>query len=119
MKTYHGKNHGGLCTVTVDGKPLDPRHDLCNHSPDGFQCYHGSGPAQLALALASDFLGDDEAALRIYQRLKDTLVAGLPQGRDWTLDERTILTHVQIITSPNTAPSSSHLAWRDGDLEFH
>lgn len=32
--------------------PLDPRHDLQNHSPDGFAWgYAGSGPAQLALGM--------------------------------------------------------------------
>jgi hypothetical protein len=46
------RSEGGGAPVHVDGQPLDPRHDLYNHSPDGFEWgYHGSGPAQLALAL--------------------------------------------------------------------
>jgi hypothetical protein len=55
---------------------LDPRADLANHSPSGFAWgYGGSGPAQLALAIAADHLGDDEAALESYQLLKDRLIA--------------------------------------------
>lgn len=45
---------GASVGCRVDNGPLLPlplRTDLCNHSPTGF-CwgYHGSGPAQLALA---------------------------------------------------------------------
>lgn len=65
--------------------PLDPRHDLRNHSPDGFQWgYLGSGPAQLALALAADATGDDELAQRVYHDLKFEIVVGL--GDCWQLD---------------------------------
>ena len=40
-------------------KPLDSRRDLWNHSPTGFEWgYCGSGPAQLALALLADHLGE-------------------------------------------------------------
>ncbi len=36
-------------------RPLGPRLDLANHSPDGFSWgYGGSGPAQLALAILAD-----------------------------------------------------------------
>ena len=58
-----------------------------NHSPTGFGWgYAGSGPAQLALALAADALGDDERALGVYQDLKFKLVGRLP-GDGWTLTE--------------------------------
>src|SRR5262249_13872052 len=76
MKTNHGTRTGHGCVVTVrsDGgpdRPLAPRWDLRNHSPAGYEwSYGGSGPAQLALALAADLLGDDGAALDIYQALK-------------------------------------------------
>ena len=51
MKTYQGKRTGYAVDVTVDGRALDPRFDLWNHSPTGFEWgYGGSGPAQLALA---------------------------------------------------------------------
>ena len=75
MKTYHGRRTEYGCAVDVEENgevySLHPRHDLRNHSPTGFEwSYSGSGPAQLALALAADVLGDDDYAQEIYQRLK-------------------------------------------------
>ena len=92
MKVFMGRNErtasGGFHVMVVDQggpRPLPPRHDLCNHSPDGFAWgYGGSGPAQLALALAADVLEDDRRALAAYQGLKWKLVARLPDG-DWEL----------------------------------
>ena len=89
MKTYTGTRTAAGCAVTVtDGgtsKSLDPRFDLRTHSPDGFEWgYGGSGPAQLALALAADVLADDEAALGVYQRLKFRVIGRLP-AEGWTL----------------------------------
>ena len=91
MKTYSGVRTAGGCAVTVSGPDgsheLDPRFDLRNHSPDGFEWgYGGSGPAQLALALAADVLGDDEAARRVYQQLKSRVVCRLPAD-NWSLTE--------------------------------
>lgn len=91
MKTYSGVRTAGGCAVTVSGpdgsRELDPRFDLRNHSPDGFEWgYGGSGPAQLALALAADVLGNDEAAQRVYQRLKFRVVGRLPAD-GWSLTE--------------------------------
>jgi hypothetical protein len=94
MKIYQGTytEHGGAVVVEEDGecRSLDPRRDLRNHSPDGFSWgYSGSGPAQLALALAADVLGDDDRAQDVYQRLKDKLIAGLPP-EGWVLTETRI-----------------------------
>ncbi len=91
MKTYTGHRTEDGCAVVVSdgdaGRGLDPRFDLRTHSPTGFDWgYGGSGPAQLALALAADVLGDDEAALGVYQRLKFRVVGRLP-GHGWTLTE--------------------------------
>lgn len=92
MKTYTGHRTESGCAVVVsdeDGgsRGLDPRFDLRNHSPTGFEWgYGGSGPAQLALALAADVLADDEAALDVYQRLKFRVVGRLPE-EGWTLTE--------------------------------
>ena len=62
---------------------LDPRLDLRSHSPTGFEWgYGGSGPAQLALALAASRL-PDALAHAIHQHLKWTLVATL--DREWDL----------------------------------
>jgi hypothetical protein len=65
-------------------KPLPIRLDLANHSPDGFAWgYGGSGPAQLALALLADAVGDD-VALKFYQRFKSEVVAAWPMNGVWT-----------------------------------
>ncbi len=66
--------------------PLDPRLDLRSHSPTGFQWgYGGSGPAQLALAILADHLGDDEQARELYQDFKLQVIARLPQEQGWVL----------------------------------
>lgn len=63
---------------------LPARLDLANHSPDGFEWgYAGSGPAQLALALCADALGDDQRALAVHQTFKLRIVARLPER--WVL----------------------------------
>jgi hypothetical protein len=91
MKTYHGRRTEYGCAVDVEENgevySLHPRHDLRNHSPTGFEwSYTGSGPAQLALALAADVLSDDDFAQEIYQRLKFKLIGGLSY-EGWTLTE--------------------------------
>jgi hypothetical protein len=88
---YVGRRTPEGCIVEVidasGTRPLDPRLDLHNHSPTGLEWgYGGSGPAQLALALAADMLGDDDRALSVYQRLKWKIVGGLPHD-SWTLTE--------------------------------
>ena len=71
-------------TGGADAAPLEPLHDLRNHSSTGFAWgYSGSGPSQLALALLADSLGDDDLALEFYQRFKDRFVARLPGGEAW------------------------------------
>jgi hypothetical protein len=85
-KWYEGKRSStGESFVTVDGRALDPRFDLRFHSPDGFEWgYGGSGPAQLALAILADYLGDDQEAERLHQEFKGEVVSGLT-GDSWTL----------------------------------
>src|SRR5262249_14807343 len=66
------------------------RFDLRNHSPDGFEWgYYGSGPAQLALALAAHATGSDSRATAVYQRLKDRFVASL--GPAWSITQEDLL----------------------------
>jgi hypothetical protein len=73
-------------------RPLDPRLDLVNHSPDGFEWgYGGSGPAQLSLAIVADATGDDELALKIYQRMKVEVFGRLPQDRTWAFTREEIV----------------------------
>jgi len=84
MKRYEGRRQGYAVIVTVDGRRLNPRHDLRNHSPTGFEWgYCGSGPAQLALAILADHCGD-ERALNFYQRFKWAVIAGFPH-RAWVI----------------------------------
>jgi hypothetical protein len=89
MKHYVGERTPEGCEVDVidpsapgGGYALPPRHDLRNHSPDGFNWgYGGSGPAQLALALLADALGDDEKAQRFYQDFKFKVIGRLDGDR--------------------------------------
>lgn len=82
MKLYEGVRTEEGCAVTADCRPLDLRHDLRNHSPDGAEWgYAGSGPAQLALALLADATGDDELAQEHYQRFKREVVAAFERDR--------------------------------------
>ena len=97
MKHYIGERTPQGCEVDVidkdapgGGYPLPLRLDLRNHSPTGPEWgYGGSGPAQLALALLADALGDDEKAQRHYQEFKFRVVGRLPQDR-WELSEEDI-----------------------------
>jgi hypothetical protein len=85
MKHYSGRREGYAVIVMVDGRRLNPRFDLWNHSPTGFEWgYCGSGPAQLALAILADHCGNDEQALNFYQRFKWAVIAELPH-REWIL----------------------------------
>lgn len=90
MKTYTGTRSAAQTQVTVDGWPLNPRLDLWNHSPTGFEWgYAGSGPAQLALALLADCLADDQLAVELHQSFKFAVVAGL-QREGWVSTEAQI-----------------------------
>ena len=71
--------------VTLDGAPLPPRHDLRNHSPDGFSWgYGGSGPSQLALAMLAA-VADEGQALREYQNFKWACLVWIPSSTSWKL----------------------------------
>lgn len=96
------------------GRPLPPRNDVRDHSPDGFQWgYGGSGPAQLALALcihaccALDNLGTSDSsdygirakaaivrAERAYQDVKLDLIATI-KGDDFTLTSDEVLSAIE------------------------
>jgi len=92
MKRYIGSRTEDGCQVTVmederPPRPLALRLEIRNHSATGFEWgYGGSGPAQLALALAMDVLGDADRAQRVYQTLKFKLVGRLP-NHAWELSE--------------------------------
>ena len=85
MKTYRGGRSLDGAIVTVDGQPLSPRYDLKRLSATGFEwTYEGAGPAQLALALLADHLGDDPQALELYERFMRHLVAELDNSWELT-----------------------------------
>ena len=90
--TYCGRRDAhGVCHVVgveADGRerPLDPRLDLENRSPTGFEWgYAGSGPAQLSLALCVDALGDDAAAQAVFQLFKFAVIAVLDRDQPWSI----------------------------------
>jgi Family of unknown function (DUF6166) len=91
MKEYRGHTdaQGDVHVDRVENGSRSelPLHlDLRNHSPTGFNYgYAGSGPAQLALALLADYLGDDETAQQHYQDFKFKVIARLPQGEPFTI----------------------------------
>ena len=88
--------------VNVNGKKLRVRLDLWNHSPDGFEWgYGGSGPAQLALAILADCLGDDERAVHLHQRFKFRVIGRLEHDT-WTLTAVEVMTAVLKIEKEQT-----------------
>ena len=106
MKIYEGRREGHAADVTVNGRPLNPRLDLWNHSPTGFEWgYGGSGPAQLALAILADHLADDDEALSLHQDFKHAIVATLPYP-GWTLTDERIQEAVRTLRSPASQPVS-------------
>jgi Family of unknown function (DUF6166) len=105
-QTYIGIPHrdsiSGQSLVTVcDGQksePLPLRLDLFNHSPTGFSWgYGGSGPAQLAVALLADALGDDDRAIRLHQCFKFKVVACWPEGERWWITAEQIAAVIEVI----------------------
>lgn len=101
--SYHGRildEDERVIIATRNGVPeaLGLRLDLSNHSPTGF-CwgYAGSGPAQAALAILADYLGDDQRALLLHQDFKARVLAGLPMDQDFNLDSEAIETAITLI----------------------
>ena len=85
MKVYRGGRSLDGAVVTVDGQPLPPRYDLKRLSATGFEwTYEGVGPAQLALALLADHLGDDGRALVLYEPFMRRVVAELDNSWELT-----------------------------------
>lgn len=117
---HHETRECGIRTHTPTGSgwPLDPRNDLFNHSPYGFEWgYLGSGPAQTALAILASHLADqgnhtyalaalglrdlppqgemmgsephEYLAIRLHQRFKVKAIANLPEF-EWELTDEGI-----------------------------
>lgn len=99
MKRYEGGRSLAGAVVTVEGRPLDPRYDLKRLSPAGFEwTYEGAGPAQLALALLADHLGNDAEALRLYEPFMRAVIADLDNS--WELSSADIDAALQVIGGP-------------------
>jgi Family of unknown function (DUF6166) len=116
-KTYIGTPHresvAGHPGVTVcDGQKselLPLRLDLFNHSPTGFSWgYGGSGPAQLALALLADALGDGDRAIRLHQDFKFKVVACWPEGERWWITAEQIAAVVKVIEQGAVPIANEH-----------
>jgi len=80
--------------VWFGGKEVDPGKSLRleNKSPSGFSWgYHGSGPAQLALAILLE-VTDESAALMLYQEFKSDIIANQDVSQDLKLPVATVVT---------------------------
>lgn len=78
MKVYEGGRHLEGTSVTVDGRPLDPRFDLKTFSSAGFEwTYEGNGPRQLALAILADHFGNDQEATEHCEKFMVDMIANL------------------------------------------
>ena len=119
MRAYYGLRHGGHVDV-FRWDSLDPaqlrrlpmRQDLRNHSPDGPEWgYGGSGPAQLALALLADALGDDALALQLYRRYKFHVVSHLDRHY-WQISQEDVIAWVRDYTSSDNLPLEEPITGR-------
>jgi len=122
MKTYRGYTDRGdagggvVVLVFADGqRPYRLRH-LIVHSPSGVNWgYNGSGPADLALAILTDYLGETAAipaherydhaitgvihetgAWLLHQEFKRDVVAPLPQSQGFTIDGATVAAWLEL-----------------------
>jgi len=76
------RDTGSEVVVTVNGETL--KHHIV-HSPTGFAWgYNGSGPADLAIAILWDFLGE-EPDHKTAMEFKNDIVSGW--GNEWTIEE--------------------------------
>jgi len=102
VKIYQGIREGYAVTVTVNGRFLNPRLDLWNHSPTGFEWgYGGSGPAEVALGVLADHLGKDDEVIVLHQDFKQKVITGLPH-RNWTLTTEQIQTTSSALRAGST-----------------
>ena len=117
IKVYRGRREPNGCVVEVQHGsllyPLDPRNDLVNHSPTGFEWgYAGSGPAQLSFALLLNYLGEKqlERVQMTYQRFKFAVIVGLEPS--WELHQN----QIQQILDGFNCPRSCHLSDDPGEI---
>jgi hypothetical protein len=111
-KSYVGRrNRADQCTVKVvqgqTTRNLPMARKIRNHS-QGFEWgYAGSGPAQLALAILVDCLGDVERAQALYEKFKFRVIGGLPK-QGWELTESVVKKTVEILEEEDTRDTGTH-----------
>ena len=89
-RVYRGKRSKDSCSVTVDGEPLDPRHEVRAVPMAEFEWgYKGGGPGRLAFAILAHHFGDSGKALVSYKNFRDNVIAELV-GEEWALDSTQI-----------------------------
>ncbi len=105
-KVYRGDRTIDGLTVTVDGEPLPERTDIKPISSDGFEwSYEGTAPAQLALALLADHLGDSQRALMLTDAFMRQVVANF--NNEWEMGSEDIAAAIAAIErSPDTVQRS-------------
>ena len=83
-RRYTGERTIDGVMVTVDGREIDPRHDVKVYTDHGLEwSYEGDGPRQLALALLAEHLGDPQAALEYVEPFMQRVVANF--DNDWEM----------------------------------
>ena len=99
-KIYRGEPDGAVKVILPSGRSRPLRHVLL-HSPSGFAWgYEGSGPADLAMSLLCDVLGERPSqrqliygrfkAYRHHQDFKREVVAGWELGSHFEIDSEAI-----------------------------
>jgi hypothetical protein len=107
-RRYVGIPHAAVyvhCAGPDGSSRVEPLRHIVYHSPSGLNWgYGGSGPADLALSILADHLGERRLmprqhafearalraiertrAFRLHQQLKWDLIAGLPQDEAWQI----------------------------------
>jgi uncharacterized protein DUF6166 len=104
MKVYKGtRNADGTAYVLVaepakPDRPLAPRTDLFKQCATGLDWgYSGTGPAQCALAVLADALGDDLRAVRVHRRFNFYVITALPRHLPWQLTAAEVIAMVEEI----------------------
>ncbi|MBD0864227.1 MAG: hypothetical protein GDA36_00765 [Rhodobacteraceae bacterium] len=88
-KIYIGDRTIDGCLVTVDDTPLDLALSVKAISDDGIEwSYEGAGPAQLALAILVDHLGNADQALRLHEGFMRHVVANF--DNEWEMSSTDI-----------------------------
>ena len=105
-KVYKGiRGADGVAHVYVSeaGRPdrlLAPRTDLFMLFSTGLDWgYYGNGPAQCALAILADALGDDLRAVRVHNGFHASMIANLPRHLAWQLTQEQVIEIVKDIES--------------------